>query len=125
MNLDRLSVARSSPMAVVSTIIRKQMRDRAKLAYAPLPPARFEPEPTRTRWKAKPSADDIVPGDRFLSMKELCHKVGMGKSTVYRWIDEGRFPPGIELAPQIVRWRESVIDAWMASFSSGAPSKAR
>lgn len=119
MHLDRPSLVRSNPLAVISQLIRTQMRARSETSYANARRARIEPELIRKKWIARPCVSEIVPGDRFLGMKELCHKVGMGKSTIYRWIEEGRFPPGIELAPQMVRWRESEIDAWMASFSSG------
>jgi prophage regulatory protein len=66
----------------------------------------------------------IVAGDRLLTIKEVGFKVSMGRSTIYRWITEGRFPPGIELSVGMVRWRESVIDAWIAAISSGDPAKA-
>lgn len=109
MNIDRLSVARSNPLAVVSTIIRKQMRDRAPITSHPSPPL------IPTKPNARRASNEPVLNGRLLSIRDVCRKVAMGKSTVYRWIAEGRFPHGIELAPQLVRWSESEIDVWIAA----------
>ncbi|MFA5958760.1 helix-turn-helix transcriptional regulator [Hyphomicrobium sp.] len=109
-------------MAVASETIRNQMRARDPSVHANMVSAALSTLSTAPQAKPKASlhADDIVRGDRFMCIKELCHKVGMGKSTIYRWIDDGQFPEGVKLASQMVRWRESVIDAWMASLSSDA-----
>jgi excisionase family DNA binding protein len=42
------------------------------------------------------------------------HSVGLGRSTIYRWIDDGRFPGPIEIGPGCVRWREDEVEAWKA-----------
>ena len=53
--------------------------------------------------------------DRFLSAEELERKLGMHRTTIYRAVKAGTFPPGRQLGPQTVRWLESEIDAWMRS----------
>ena len=36
---------------------------------------------------------------RFLRRKELLARYGIANTTLYRWIEEGRFPPPLKLAP--------------------------
>ena len=35
-------------------------------------------------------------------------------ATIYRWIKEGRFPKPIHLGPNMVRWKASDIESWLA-----------
>ena len=34
---------------------------------------------------------------RFIRLREVLHRTGLGRSTVYRWMDEGRFPKSVRL----------------------------
>lgn len=66
----------------------------------------------------------ITTGERLLRIHDVARKVAMGRSTIYRWIAAGRFPAGLELAPQVTRWRESDIDAWIATFDARSEDRA-
>ena len=35
---------------------------------------------------------------------------GLGRSTIYRWIADGSFPPPVRLGPRAVAWRWSDLD---------------
>ena len=35
-------------------------------------------------------------------------------ATIYRWIKEGRFPKPIRLGANMVRWKASDIESWVA-----------
>jgi len=35
-------------------------------------------------------------------------------ATIYRWIKEGRFPKPIHLGANMVRWKASDIESWVA-----------
>ena len=35
-------------------------------------------------------------------------------ATIYRWINEGKFPAPIHLGANMVRWKVSDIEAWIA-----------
>ena len=35
-------------------------------------------------------------------------------ATIYRWIKEGRFPKPIHLGANMVRWKASDIEVWIA-----------
>lgn len=39
----------------------------------------------------------------------------LGRSTIYRWIADGSFPPPVRLGPRAVAWRWSDLDRWTSS----------
>lgn len=49
-----------------------------------------------------------------IRIKQVAAKVGLGQSTLYRMIAEGRFPKPFELVPGRIAWIESDIDDWLA-----------
>ena len=53
--------------------------------------------------------------DYFLTLAEVRARVKLGRTTIYRWMGEGRFPKQVSLASQVVRWRQSDVDRWMAN----------
>ena len=48
-----------------------------------------------------------------MTMKEACAYLRIGRTTFYRWIDEGRIPPGRKLSPHSRRWFQSEIEGVM------------
>lgn len=54
-------------------------------------------------------------GDRLLRFPDVMAKVGRPRSSIYLMIEQGIFPPGVKIGARAVGWRESVVDAWMAS----------
>ena len=61
----------------------------------------------------KPAA--LARPSRFLRLPEVKNRVGVGRSTLYRWMEEGRFPRSVQLSQKCVVWREADIDDWIAS----------
>jgi len=55
-------------------------------------------------------------GDRLLNLKEVTDRVGIGKTALYEWMGEGKFPRPCAVGRRAVRWRESEIDKWIASL---------
>jgi len=49
-----------------------------------------------------------------IRIKQVAAKVGLGQSTLYRMIAEGRFPEPFEIIPGCKGWIESDIDDWLA-----------
>ena len=47
-----------------------------------------------------------------------CHKIqtdlALSRATIYRWMKEGEFPKPIHLGTNMVRWKQSDIDNWLA-----------
>lgn len=60
----------------------------------------------------------------MLNIKEVCEFFGgkgrpLDKSTIYRWIREGRLAAPIRLAPQTTRWRLSDCQKLMDEMIAG------
>lgn len=53
--------------------------------------------------------------DRLLPRRAVEDRVGVTRSTVYRWMRESDFPEPIRVAPGCVRWSEREIEEWIAS----------
>ncbi len=51
--------------------------------------------------------------DRIIRMKELTSIVGLSRSTIYRLIQEDKFPKQIHLSVRTAGWRLSVINEWI------------
>lgn len=49
-----------------------------------------------------------------IRINQVAEKVGLGKSTIYRMITQGRFPKPFELTSGCSAWIESDIDDWLA-----------
>ena len=63
-----------------------------------------------------PLADDA---QRVLArLPTVLKMTGLGRSTIYRWIADGSFPPPVRLGPRAVAWRWSDLDEWTRSRST-------
>ena len=52
--------------------------------------------------------------DRIVRMNTVLARTGLSKSTIYRKITEGTFPPRIKISVHGTGWRESDINRWVA-----------
>ena len=52
---------------------------------------------------------------RLIRLKEVQHRVGLGRSTIYRWMAEGKFPKPVQLGGYAVAWAEVEIESWILS----------
>ncbi|PPQ35699.1 helix-turn-helix transcriptional regulator [Rhodopila globiformis] len=53
--------------------------------------------------------------DRILRLKTVLSRTGLSRSTIYRKIAEGTFPPQLQISVNGAGWRESDIDCWIAN----------
>src|SRR5258707_12379307 len=58
-----------------------------------------------------------VSGERLLRVEDVMVKAGIGRTTIYAWISQKRFPAPVVLSPKAVRWRQSEVEIWIASLS--------
>lgn len=63
--------------------------------------------------------------ERFLKLDEVKRRVGLGKSMIYRLIQEGTFPPPYKLSPFASRWSDREIIAWIDRVKDGFEGKKR
>lgn len=50
---------------------------------------------------------------RLIRLKEVLHKVGVSKATLYRLIAAGEFPASVTIANRAVAWEESLVDGYL------------
>ena len=48
----------------------------------------------------------------WMNYRQVCRLYGIGSSTLYRWIAEGRFPAGQKLGPHSTRWHRDTLTTW-------------
>lgn len=65
------------------------------------------------------------PPDRFVKLDEVKRRVGLGKSMIYRLIQEGKFPAPYKLSPSASRWSDRQIAAWIDDVKDGFEGKKR
>ena len=54
--------------------------------------------------------------ERLLRRREVEKITGMGRSSIYRLMQKGKFPRRVRIGPAAVRWRASDIMAWLKSL---------
>lgn len=65
-------------------------------------------------------ADPVNPPEpkrvtRLIRLKEVQHRVGLGRSTIYRWMAEGKFPKPVQLGGYAVAWALEDVESWISS----------
>lgn len=50
---------------------------------------------------------------RLIRLPEVQHRVGLGRSTIYRWMAEGKFPKPVQLGGYLVAWAEEEVESWI------------
>lgn len=53
--------------------------------------------------------------ERIIRLKTVLYRSGLSRSTVYRKIKEGTFPPQIKLGINGTGWKESELNRWIAN----------
>ena len=56
---------------------------------------------------------DAASAPRFLTLKEVCRRTGLGRTTIEKLIAAGTFPAKVYVTPAIVRWDAAEIDRWI------------
>jgi prophage regulatory protein len=53
--------------------------------------------------------------DRIIRLKTVLHRSGLSRSTVYRKMNDGTFPPRIPISTNGAGWSEAEINRWIAN----------
>jgi prophage regulatory protein len=56
----------------------------------------------------------MLASDRIVRLKTVLDRTGLSRSTIYRKISEGTFPPQLKISTNGAGWRESDINRWIA-----------
>lgn len=84
-------------------------------ARVPAPSVPSPTPPAESRVPEPPNHGVRQPGKRLVRMPEVCSKIGVGRSTLYKMIQAANFPPPKQLGGRTVAWLESDIDGWIGS----------
>ena len=63
-----------------------------------------------------------MPARMFAGLPTVIQATGLGRSTIYRLVANGAFPPPVHLGPRAVAWRWSDLDRWSESRRVDASS---
>lgn len=50
--------------------------------------------------------------EKHLRSQEIVERLGIGRSTLFRWVKEGSFPQPIRAGRRFTRWRLSDVERW-------------
>ena len=53
--------------------------------------------------------------DRLMRRREVEKILGISRSSIYRLMQEGKFPRPVRIGPAAVRWKASDIATWLES----------
>jgi prophage regulatory protein len=72
---------------------------------------------TVTNSKPNATNDNLAPR-KMLNLKQVLAIVPFSRSTIYREMEEGRFPKAREIAPRRIAWYEDELKAWQTSLDN-------
>ena len=52
--------------------------------------------------------------ERIIRLKTVLARTGLSRSTIYRKIAEGTFPPQVKISVHGTGWHESLVNVWIA-----------
>ena len=50
---------------------------------------------------------------RLMRLPEVVQLIGVSRSTIYRWMENGEFPRQVSLGGNTVAWLESDVEDWI------------
>lgn len=62
--------------------------------------------------------DEPLSSSRLIRLSEVRLRTGLGRSSIYRKMDEGTFPRSRQLSDRAVAWLMSDIDHWIDTRKS-------
>ena len=60
----------------------------------------------------------------ILRLPEVSQATGLSRSTIYRLVQTGNFPPSLKLTARTIGWHSKDIDTWIAARAATSKDKA-
>jgi prophage regulatory protein len=60
-----------------------------------------------------PISPGAIKQPSLIRLEEVQRRTGMSRSTIYRWMQEGKFPRSRSLGGRIAAWSEAEVEAWI------------
>ena len=52
----------------------------------------------------------------ILRIHEVCERIGVKRTTIWKWCKAGIFPAPVQLGPRAVGWRVKAVDDWVENL---------
>jgi len=49
----------------------------------------------------------------LIRLPEVLQRVGLRRSSIYRWVSDGHFPAPVKLGPRVSAWVADEVEAWL------------
>jgi len=53
---------------------------------------------------------------RLISIRTVCHLTSLSRATIYRLVDDAKFPKALKITPNRIAWREQAVLDWLATL---------
>lgn len=60
---------------------------------------------------------------KVMRLNQVIESTGLGRSTIYKFIAEGKFPAPLKLSERCVGWLDSEVQLWIKSRIDARDSK--
>ena len=60
----------------------------------------------------------------ILRLPEVSQATGLSRSTIYRLVQAGNFPPSLKLTPRTIGWYSTDIETWIAARAATSKDQA-
>jgi prophage regulatory protein len=60
-----------------------------------------------------------LPATGYSRLSQILPFLPIAKSTVQKWVNEGRFPKPIKLSSTVTCWKNEDVHAWLNSLATG------
>ena len=51
--------------------------------------------------------------EKFIRLPQVLALTGVSKSTIWKWIGEGKFPQRIKISHRVSVWKQTDVDNWI------------
>ncbi len=65
------------------------------------------------------STSTILPPEGFARLKTVRAVLGVGRTTITRWVAEGRIPAPVKIGSRAIAWEVNALRAAMAKMAGG------
>jgi prophage regulatory protein len=59
--------------------------------------------------------EQVTPLSRLVRIKEVLQLIGLSKTTLYKMIQEGKFPKSVSIYGSAVGWKQDEVADWINS----------
>ena len=59
----------------------------------------------------------------FIRLRDVLKHVPVGKSTIWNWVRQGKFPPPVKLSDRVTAWSVAAVEQWVSERLTPANDK--